>query len=150
MPAYSQATDEMIQQAEHNLGIVLPDRLKQAWKTYNCIDLPGYWRVFPVFDAANARKTAGHIVYENQRGAWGMHVGKLGLITIADNGTGNQLVLRVTDGRAGETLFHWQHDSEKLTPHKPGLDAILRRAGKFRTDMDALHEKLRLRGVKAG
>jgi len=142
MQPYSIATDEMIAAAEADLGVTLPDRLKQAWKTYNCIDLPGYWRVFPVFDKAHARKTAGHIVYENLRGAWGMHVRELGLITLADNGTGNQLVLRVTDGVAGEQLFHWQHDSEKLKPHKPGLDALVRRAAKLRGEIDALRERL--------
>ncbi|MGH8050354.1 MAG: SMI1/KNR4 family protein [Arenimonas sp.] len=135
------ASDQLIHAAEVALGIEFSAESHEIWKTYNCNDLPGGWRVFPIFDPANPRKTAGNIVYENLKGVWGMHVMESGLISIADNGTGNQLVLKVVSAKAGTEVFRWDHETEKLTSWKPGMKSILRIAKKSREKLAALQQR---------
>ena len=125
-------TEAMIAAAEAELGIRFPDELREAWKIYNCNELSGGWRVFPILDPANPRKTCGSITYENTRGVWGRQVMSEGLVSIADNGTGNQLVLKRASGQAGDQVFRWHHATGKLTPWKPGLAAIKASAAKSR------------------
>lgn len=134
-------TDDMILAAETELGIRFPEKLKDVWKTYNCNELNGGWRVFPIFDVSNPRKTAGSVTYENIKGSWGQEVMEHALVSIADNGTGNQLVLKVVSGQAGAEVFHWQHDTRKLTLWKPGIDSILASAKKSREKIAQLQAK---------
>jgi len=134
-------SEDLIFAAETELGIRFPSALHEIWKTYNCNNLPGGWRVFPVFDPANPRKTAGSIAYENTRGAWGVHVMESGLLSIADNGTGNQLVLKVVSGEAGPEIFRWNHETEKLALWKPGMESILRIAKKERENVTKIHQR---------
>ncbi len=124
------ATNELIQQTEIELGIELPEELKAIWLTHNCNELPGGWRFYPIFDPANPRKTAGSIAYENLRGAWGRHIRSLGLLALASNGTGNHLVARVVDGHVEPKIFHWHHETERLTHWKPGIAAVMQSAQK--------------------
>lgn len=135
------AGDQLIHAAEAELGIEFPPELHEIWKTYNCNDLPGGWRVFPVFDPANPRKTAGSIAYENLKGVGGVHVMESGMISIADNGTGNQLVLKVVSAKAGSEVFRWDHETEKLTRWKPGIESILRIAKKSREKIAKLQQR---------
>ena len=133
--------DPLIHAAEVELGIEFPTELHEIWKTYNCNDLPGGWRLFPVFDPSNPRKTAGSITYENLKGVWGIHVMESRLISIADNGTGDQLVLKVVSAKAGSEIFRWDHETEKLTRWKPGFESILRIAKKSREDLAKLRQR---------
>ena len=125
-------TEDLIAAAEAELGFRFPDALRETWKVCNCNEMSGGWRIFPVFDPANPRKTCGSVTYENTRGVWGRRVMEEGLVSIGDNGTGNQLVLRVTDGHAGEQVFRWHHATHKLTPWKPGIASIQASALKSR------------------
>ena len=129
------ATDELIDQAEIELGIALPEEFKSIWRTHNCNELSGGWRFYPVFDPSNPRKTAGSITYENLRGAWGKHIRSLGLLALAENGTGNHLVARVVDGHVEPKIFHWHHETQRLTHWKPGVSAVMKSAQK---SVDAL------------
>lgn len=122
------ATAALIDEAERELCVVFPVELRAVWLTHNGIELPGGWRFFPVFDPGNPRKTAGSVTYENLRGAWGMHLRSLDLVALASNGTGNHLVMRVVDGVAIRDILHWNHETEKLTRWKPGIDAVMRSA----------------------
>jgi hypothetical protein len=106
------------------LGIRFPDALRDAWKICNCNEAAGGWRIFPVFDPTNPRKTCNSVTHENLKGAWGQAVRAEGLVCIADNGTGNQLVLKIVSGQAGPDVFHWHHETGKLQRWKPGISAI--------------------------
>jgi len=125
------ATEALVAAAEAELGIRFPDELREAWKTCNCNEVGG-WRIFPVFDPANPRKTCGSVTYENLRGAWGQEVMAKGLVSIGANGTGNQLVLKVESGRAGSQVFRWHHATGRLAPWKPGIAAIAASAARSR------------------
>ena len=143
------ATEELILQAEHELGITFPEEFKAIWRTNNCNELPGGWRFFPVFDPSNPRKTAGSIAYENLRGAWGQHIRSLGLLALASNGTGNHLVARVVEDHAEPGIFHWHHETERLTHWKPGVESVMRAARKSVESMEKIKAMLAARG-KAG
>jgi len=137
------ATEEMIRSAESELGICFPLELRDAWKLYNCNELRGGWRVFPIFDPTNPRKTCGSITYENIKGSWGQEVMSEGLVSIADNGSGNQLVLRVISGQAEATVYHWHHETSKLKLWKPGLASIREVASKSRETVLQLQQQFR-------
>lgn len=135
------ANDELIHQAEIELGVTFPEELKAIWRTHNCNELSGGWRFYPIFDPSNPRKTAGSITHENLCGAWGKHIRSLGLLALASNGTGNHLVARVLDGNVEPQIFHWHHETERLTHWKPGISAVMQSAKK---SVDAL-AKIRAR-----
>jgi hypothetical protein len=139
-------TEEMIAAAETELGIRFPEELREAWMLYNCNELRGGWRIFPVFDPANPRKTCGSVTRENLRGAWGQEAMSDGLVSIADNGTGNQLVLKVASGCAGAQVYRWHHETRKLTPWKAGLASIRAAAAKSRENVLALQQRSRHAG----
>lgn len=135
------ATEEGIAEAEAMLGFRFPEDLREAWKQYNCIELRSGWRVFPIFDPANPRKTCTSISFENLKGAWGQEVMEEGLVTIADNGTGNQLVLKVNARKAGDQVFHWHHETHRLSPWKPGLASIRSAASRSREQVLELQSR---------
>lgn len=133
----------MIRGTEAELGIRFPEELRDTWKTYNCNEMRGGWRIFPIFDPANPRKTCESVGRENLKGAWGREVMSQGLVSIADNGTGNQLVLKVVAGQAGADVFLWHHETHKLAPWKPGIASI--KAGAARARNAALELQQRFR-----
>jgi hypothetical protein len=135
------APEALVLAAESELGIRLPDALKAAWLHCNCNELRGGWRIFPVFDPANPRRTCNSIVYENLKAPWGQRVRALGLLTIGDNGTGNQLVLKVEHGVASPEVFHWQHETERLTTWQPGLLSIVESARRSAENVARLRTK---------
>lgn len=139
-------TEELIAAAEAELGIRFPDELRETWKIYNCNEMKGGWRVFPVFDPKNPRKTCNSITYENLKGVWGKEVRAESLLTIADNGTGNQLVLKIVDGQAEPGVWHWHHETHKLSPWTPGISSIRAVAIKSREAVLKLQQKFRRAG----
>jgi hypothetical protein len=132
-------TEETIAGAEAELCVRFPNELRAAWALYNCNEMSSGWRIFPIFDPSNPRKTCGSITYENLKGVWGREVMSQGLVSVADNGTGDQLVLKVVTGQAGQTVFRWHHATNKLAIWKPGLDSIKRSAAKSRENVLKLH-----------
>jgi hypothetical protein len=134
-------SNELISAAEVELGIKLPPALHEIWKTYNCNELPSGWRVFPIFDSSNPRKTAGSITCESLKGVWGILVRESGLLSIANNGTGNQLVLKIVSAEAGSEIFHWSHETHKLTRWKPSFESILCSAKKSRKNIAELQKR---------
>ena len=125
---YLGASDECIAAAEAALGIVFPDQLKQMWRTFNVIELPrGNWRVFPVFDSANPRKTSIDITYQNTKGR---RLTPDAVLAVAESqsGSGNRLVLRVSAGVAAEPVLLFEYKSGKLSKWKGGLADFLAEA----------------------
>ena len=129
-----------IDKAEAELSVRFPPLLREAWETYNVVELRGGWRVFPIFDKRSPRKTCGSIVYENTRGAW-KELQPDDTLAIADNGTGNQLVLKVENGKAGESVYHWNHETGRLRKWQPGIESILKEARRSRISVERLQAK---------
>jgi len=118
---YLGASAACIATAEASLGVEFPKLLKRMWLTYNLVELQrGHWRVFPVFDQANPRKTSNDIAYENTKGRRLMPDGILG-IAESMSGSGNRLVLRIVSGMAEEPVLLFEYRSGKLSKWKGGL-----------------------------
>jgi hypothetical protein len=110
------------------LGVRFPETLKRMWLTYNVVELPrGHWRVFPVFDQENPRKTSNDIAYENTKGRRLMPDGVLG-IAESMSGSGNRLVLRIAGGVAEEPVLLFEYKSGKLSKWKGDLGDFLMEA----------------------
>jgi hypothetical protein len=142
-------TPEAIAETEREMGMVFPDILKQLWLVSNGLELPGGWQVFPIFDAANPRKTSNHIKYENAPGRrWDSM--DASLVVIARGDTGNCLVLRNKDGIMDETVYHWDHERSTARKWSKSLAYILdtarSRVAKIEKQVAAAQAKREKRG----
>jgi hypothetical protein len=111
-------SDELIDAAENALGRRFPAAHRARLMADNGGEISAMddiWQLFPVWDATDRRtvgRTANHIVRENEalRADWPDLLP--GFIAIADNGTGDLLVLPPKDDRV-----HWyDHETGDLVP----------------------------------
>jgi hypothetical protein len=119
-------TDEVISQAEREMQVRFPEGLKAVWRKSNGLELPGGWRLFPVFDPNEPRKTCSHIGYENTKGRRSYM--EASLISIAGGDAGNQLVLRRQGDAVGDTIYIWDHETNKARAWGKGFDYLLGKA----------------------
>lgn len=119
-------TEEAIAKAETEMGVSFPDGLKKVWLTSNGLELSGGWRLFPVFDPREPRKTCGHIGNENTRERWSYM--DESLVSIADGDTGNQLVLVREGQRLGDIIYLWNHETRRIRKWGKGFDYLLAKA----------------------
>jgi hypothetical protein len=120
------AKDQAIANAATALGIVFPEGLVEVWKVSNGFDLPGSWRLYPVYDSSNPKKSWGHIVYENTQAGWPYMADDL--IAIASNDIGNKLVLRRTGSDLESTIYLWNHETNKISKWRNDFAYILAKA----------------------
>ena len=121
-------SQEAIDEASRILGVTFPRILEEIWLTSNGLELPGGYRLYPVFDRNNPRKSWGHIVYENTQGRWS-YMPK-DLISIAGGDTGNRLVLKKDIDILGTDVYIWNHETNKIKRRTKGLEDILAKAKK--------------------
>lgn len=112
-----------IDEAERQLNVAFPDTLKNIWLLSNGLELLGDWRLYPVFDPSNPRRTANHIVYENIKGCWDYML--LDLVSIAEDGCGNHLVLKKEDRILLPEVYMWDHETNDIERWSTSLDDIL-------------------------
>ena len=105
------ASDDIIVKAETEMSLRFPEGLKSVLRVSNGLDLPGGWRLLPVFDPGEPRKTCSHIGYENSKGRWSYMSDSL--VTIATGDTGNQLVLLREGNDLGDQILFWDHETNK-------------------------------------
>ena len=120
------ASEEIIVATERGMGVVFPEGLKSVWRKSNGLDLPGGWRLFPVFDQNEPRKTCNHIGYENTKGRWPYM--NQSMISIAGGDTGNQLVLKNRGDELEETIYLWNHETNKIRAWGKDFDYLLAKA----------------------
>jgi wobble nucleotide-excising tRNase len=112
-----------IDAAESQLKVAFPDTLKDIWLVSNGLELPDDWRLYPVFDSSNPRKTANHIVYENTKARWDYMSNDL--VSIAEDGSGNHLVLKKHGGVLLPEIHIWDHETNEVERWSQSLDDIL-------------------------
>ena len=122
------ATSESIMEAEKDLNLILPITLKEIWLQSNGLDYPNDWRIFPVFDKQNSRKSWGHIVEENKRSVNDYIPEEL--LKIASDSFGNKLVLKKEGNSISNEIFLWDHETNKIKKSMITLEKILTKAKK--------------------
>jgi hypothetical protein len=121
------ASDKTIAAAEGQLGVRFPEELKAVWRVSNGLDdFPGGWRLFPVFDRAEPRKTCSHIVYENTKARW-EYMSPF-LVSIAVGDTGNQLVLERQGDQLANKILLWDHETNRTRKWSKDFAYLLERA----------------------
>jgi len=131
------ATDEMILKAEAEMNLRFPEGLKQVLKISNGLELPGGWKLHPVFDPNEPRKTCSHIGYENTKGRWSYMDSKL--IGIASGDTGNQLVLESDGSQLADTILFWDHETNKTKKWGKGFEYLIEKA---KTRIDKINKQI--------
>ena len=117
-----------IEEAEKQLSVTFPEGMRAALAISNGLEIPPDWSFYPVFDHANPRKTASHIVYENTKGRWSYMAADF--ICIAGNGTGNQLVLKKEGEGLSPEMLVWDHETNKTRKWSKTFDYVLSMAKK--------------------
>ena len=119
-------SEESIAVAENQMGVQFPEGLKAVWQVSNGLELPGGWQLYPVFDPSEPRKTCNHIGYENTKGRWSYM--DQSLVSIAHGVTGNQLVLLREGNALSDTIFLWDHETNKTRRWGRGFEYLLQKA----------------------
>lgn len=115
--------EALIKETETQLEIRLPEEYIQLFGLANGPEI-GEWTLFPIKDPENPKKTWDDLVRQNSEVA----AGEIpeGFLAIAEDGTGDYLCLKVEDGKAGDSIFLWSHESDEIEELAPTLkDFIL-------------------------
>ena len=112
-----------IDAAERQLNVAFPRTLKDIWLVSNGLELPDNWRLYPVFDSSNPRKTANHIVYENTKARWDYMSDDL--VSIAQDDYGNHLALKKDRGVLLPEILIWDHETNEVETWWQSLDDSL-------------------------
>jgi len=102
--------ESAISETEQKLNIRFPDQYVQLFKLANGPEV-GEWTLFPIKDPKNMKKTWDDVVRQNEE----VLDGEISenLIAIAEDGTGDYLCLKVEDGKAGDPIYLWLHESDE-------------------------------------
>ena len=106
-----------VKDAEEALGVTLPGPLRQALCIANRLEfecIGEWWRLLPVWDRDNPRRTASHIVHENHPEQRWPGLDEDLLIIATHFNTADLLVLRVVDGAASTELSFFDTASGSL------------------------------------
>jgi hypothetical protein len=117
---------EAVEKAAGELDVVFPTGLVEVWKVSNGLELPDEWRIYPVFDVKEPRKSAGHIVYENAHGR--SEAMDAGLVIIAGDGSGDSLVLRKAGKVLEPDIYVWDHETRKVRAWGRDWEFVLKKA----------------------
>ncbi|MCF2946460.1 SMI1/KNR4 family protein [Paenibacillus tarimensis] len=96
--------DEDINITEEMLGIRFPNKYKQLVNVVNQAEV-GEWILFPIKDSQRIHKTFDDIVKNNKDTDLPDEY-----IAFAEDGTGDLLCYRVSDGAMGEQIYLWNHE----------------------------------------
>lgn len=110
--------ESVIRETEQKLNIRFPDQYVQLFKLANGPEV-GEWTLFPIKDPKNMKKTWDDLVRKNEE----VLDGEISddLIAIAEDGTGDYLCLKVEDGKAGDPVYLWLHETDETEELAPTL-----------------------------
>ncbi|MGE6367770.1 SMI1/KNR4 family protein [Planococcus kocurii] len=110
--------ESAIRETEQKLNICFPDQYVQLFKLANGPEV-GEWTLFPIKDPKNMKKTWDDVVRQNEE----VLDGEISenLIAIAEDGTGDYLCLKVENGKAGDPVYLWLHETDETEELAPTL-----------------------------
>ncbi|MET3195181.1 SMI1/KNR4 family protein [Bacillus sp. OAE603] len=104
-------TDLDIKSAEVQLAVVFPIQYKELFKLTNNAQI-GEWRLFPIKDPKNLKRTWDDIVRQNQE------VRDEGMedefMSIGEDGSGDKLCLKVVNGKMEDEIYLWDHETTEV------------------------------------
>ena len=104
--------------AEEKLGAIFPEQYKELFKLVNNAEI-GEWILYPIKDNRNPKKTWDDVVRQN------IEVREEGfpneLIAIGDDGSGDKLCLKISNGIMRDEIYLWYHENAKIEEYAPNL-----------------------------
>lgn len=111
--------DELeIKTAEEMLGAIFPEQYKELFKLVNNAEI-GEWILFPIKTQKNVKKTWDDVVRQNKEARDERMTDDL--IAIGDDGSGDKLCLKKINGKMGDTIYLWNHETTELAEYAPSL-----------------------------
>lgn len=120
-----------IEKSEERIGLKLPALYVERMRRSNGGEVSAVgdrWSLYPIRDESDRKRlsrTCNDIVHETEfaRGFPGFPDGGL---SIAGNGTGDQLILLPYSDqiRLGEAVFLWDHETGKISPIADSLEGL--------------------------
>ncbi|MEH6993356.1 SMI1/KNR4 family protein [Neobacillus drentensis] len=111
-----------IKLAEEKLGAILPEQYKELFKFVNNAEI-GEWILYPIKTQINPKKTWDDIVRQNKE----VRDERMSedLIAIGDNGSGDILCFKKMNGKMGDTIYLWNHETTELDEYAPRLEEFI-------------------------
>ncbi|TRZ39949.1 SMI1/KNR4 family protein [Niallia circulans] len=109
---------------EEKLGAAFPEQFRQLYKLVNNAEI-GEWLLFPIKDRNNVKKTWDDIVRHNIEA---QTEGLEGWIVVGEDGTGDKLCLKSSNGLMEQEVYIWYHEdcvADKVAPSLKELIILL-------------------------
>ncbi|MEH7298753.1 SMI1/KNR4 family protein [Neobacillus drentensis] len=115
--------DELdIKLAEEKLGAIFPEQYKILFKLVNNAEI-GEWILYPIKTQINPKKTWDDVVRQNKE----VRDERMSeaLIAIGDDGSGDILCFKKMNGKMGDTIYLWNHETTELDKYAPSLEEFI-------------------------
>jgi hypothetical protein len=111
-----------IKLAEEKLGLIFPEQYKELFKLVNNAEI-GEWILYPIKTQINPKKTWDDVVRQNKE----VRDERMSedLIAIGDDGTGDILCFKKMNGKMGDTIYLWNHETTELEEYAPSLKEFI-------------------------
>ncbi|MGG1679712.1 SMI1/KNR4 family protein [Neobacillus sp. NRS-1170] len=126
--------DELdIKLAEEKLGVIFPEQYKELFKLVNNAEI-GEWILYPINTQINPKKTWDDVVRQNKE----VREERMSddLIAIGDDGSGDILCFKMMNGKMGDTIYLWYHETTELEEYAPNLEEFIIRFSEEYDDLD--------------
>jgi cell wall assembly regulator SMI1 len=122
-----------IKLAEERLGLVFPEQYKELFKLVNNAEI-GEWILYPIKTQINPKKTWDDVVRQNKE----VREERMSedLIAIGDDGSGDILCFKMVNGKLGDTIYLWYHETTELEEYAPNLEEFIIRLSEEYDDLD--------------
>jgi hypothetical protein len=111
-----------IKMAEEKLGAIFPEQYKELLKLVNNAEV-GEWILYPIKTQINPKKTWDDVVRQNKE----VRDERMSedLIAIGDDGSGDILCFNKINGKMGDTIYLWNHETTALIEYAPSLEEFI-------------------------
>lgn len=122
-----------IKLTEEKLGAIFPEQYRELFKLVNNPEI-GEWILFPIKTPKNTKKTWDDVVRQNKE----VRDERMSedLIAIGDDGSGDKLCLKKINGKMGDTIYQWNHETTELDEYASSLEEFIILISEENDDLD--------------